>query len=78
VGPPVAYSLNDNTPTARQEPAACGISIRPMTAVGQERRISAVRNISASLLKADVEPTFNHRGFVPIRDIQGSFGAQFT
>jgi hypothetical protein len=49
-----------------------------MTAVGQERRISAVRNISASLLKADVEPTFNHRGFVPIRDIQGSFGAQFT
>jgi hypothetical protein len=36
-----------------------------MSQLGQERRISAVCNISASLLKADVERTFDYRGFVP-------------
>ena len=49
----------------------CGISIRRMTGPGQERRISAVCNISASLLKADVERTFDHRGFVPDSDMAG-------
>ena len=33
--------------------------------MGQERRISAVCNISASLLKADIERTFDYRGFAP-------------
>jgi len=42
-----------------------------MTELGQERRISAVCNISASLLKADVERTFDHRGFVPDSDMAG-------
>jgi hypothetical protein len=32
----------------------CGISIWPVTAMGQERRIGAVRNISALPTRADV------------------------
>jgi len=42
-----------------------------MTELGQERRISAVCNISTSLLKADVEPTFDYRGFVPDSNMAG-------
>jgi len=38
-----------------------------MSQMGQERRISAVCNISASLPKADVERTFDYRGFVHFR-----------
>jgi hypothetical protein len=43
----------------------CGISIRPMTAMGQERRIGAVRNISAFPPRLDVGADIFIRPAVP-------------
>src|SRR5262249_34714633 len=51
---PVARNRKDSTPRRAGRLLRCGISIRLTSVVGQERRIGAVRNISALPPRADV------------------------
>src|SRR5262245_14139970 len=51
---PVARNRKDSTPRRAGRLVRCGISIRLTSVVGQERRIGAVRNISALPPRADV------------------------
>jgi hypothetical protein len=62
-----AAHRKDSTPQYGGRLLRCGISVRSMSQMGQERRIGAVRNISALLPRADVgadigEPPGRRRG----------------